>query len=441
MQKFNLLVPGLLLLMAFSFTSCLEDTCERQFTYTTYTPVYLTYDQVHSGEVVNESPRELKDPGKIYFYNNFIFINEGREGVHVIDNTNPDDPQNIAFISIDGNEDVAIQNGIMYANSYVDLLAIDISDIYNATIVGRTESVFNPIWDDVNNGRVLVEYKEEQLTEILDCETIGLLQRDPYGGYYSCLGCEIDVVFTNSFDDFGVGVPTAGSSSSGGTGVAGSMARFSLIHNHLYVVDEYTMTVLDLLNPLAPAEVTEINLGWGIETIFPYEDKLFIGSNSGMFIYDNSNPSNPTYLGEFAHARACDPVVVKDNYAYVTLRDGTACEGFNNQLDLVDITDLMNPVLEKTYPMENPHGLSISDNTLFICEGTHGLKSFDIEDPLKIDENLLDHETGLFAFDAITLAVPGYDNTVLVIGEDGFYQYNFDDPSDLKLISLIPVVK
>ncbi len=439
MQKFNLILSGLLLLMALSFQSCLEDSCERQFTYTQYTPVYLTYEQVHNGEVINESPRELKKPGKIYFYNNLIFINEGREGVHVIDNTNPDAPQNIAFIAIDGNEDVAIKNGIMYANSYVDLLAIDISDIYNVSIVGRTESVFNPIWDDVNNGRVLVEYKEEQVTEFLECETIGLLQRDPYGGYYSCWGCEIDVVFSNSFDD-GVGVPVS-TGSSGGTGVAGSMARFSLIDNHLYVVDQTTLTVFGLTNPLMAQELNEINLGWGIETIFPYQDKLFIGSNSGMFIYDNSDPSNPTYMAEFAHARACDPVVVKDNYAYVTLRDGTVCEGFNNQLDLVDITDLFNPVLEKTYPMQNPHGLSIRDNTLFICEGAHGLKSFDISDPFKIDENLLDHETGLFAYDAISLAVPGYENTVLVIGQDGFYQYNFDDPSDLKLISLIPVVK
>lgn len=441
MQKFNLSMFGLVLLMAFSFQSCLQDSCERQFTYTQYTPVYLTYDEIHNGQIVNEGPREMKEPGKLYFYNNYIFINEGRDGVHVVDNTNPENPQIIAFIAIPGNEDVAIKDGIMYANSYIDLLSIDISDVTNATIIGRTQSVFNPIWEDINNGTVLVEYREEQVTEILDCETIGLFQKDPSGGFYNCLGCEIDVVFS-TFNDASVGSPVAsGGSVGGGTGVAGSMARFSLISSHLYVVDNSTMTVLSLVNPVSPVEVNEINLGWGIETIFPYEDKLFIGSNSGMFIYDNSNPANPTFMSSFEHARACDPVVVKDNYAYVTLRDGTMCEGFNNQLDLVDITDLTNPVLEKTYPMDNPHGLSIRGNNLFICEGEHGLKSFDIADPLAIDQNLLDHETNLFAFDAIALPVPGFENTVLVVGEDGFYQYNYDDPSNLKLISLIPVVK
>jgi hypothetical protein len=441
MQKFNLPMLGLVLLMAFSFQSCLEDSCERRFTYTQYTPVYLTLEEIHSGQIVNEDARELVDPGKIYFYNNYIFINEGRDGVHVIDNSNPESPQNIAFIAIPGNEDVSIKNDIMYANSYVDLLSIDVSDVQNASILNRTESVFNPIWEDVNNGTVLVEYKEELLTQTLDCETIGLLEKDPYGRYYRVQGgFSIDFA-ENSFNDFNSVDPTAGSSSSGGTGVAGSMARFSLISNHLYVVDNTTMTVLSLANPLAPSEVNEINLGWGIETIFPYEDKLFIGSNSGMFIYDNSNPANPTFLSAFAHARACDPVVVKDNYAYVTLRDGTTCQGFNNQLDLVDITDLLNPVLEKTYPMDNPHGLAIRNNTLFICEGDSGLKSFDITDPLAIDENLLDHETNLFAFDAIALPVPGYENTVMVIGEEGFYQYNYDDPTNLKLISLIRVAK
>lgn len=441
MQKLNLSILVLSLALAFSFQSCVQDSCERQVTYTRYTPVYISLEDIHAGQIANETPRELEKPGKIYFYNNYIFINENKEGVHVIDNSNPESPQNITFISIPGNEDIAIQNGILYANSYVDLLSIDISDIQNASIAGRTESVFPPIWEDIQNERVLVEYKEEQVTDILDCETLGLLGTNPYnGGFYQCFNCRFDnnVTFENILVAANSTSDLSGSSSNNG-GIAGSMARFSIMSGHLYVVDNFNLNIFDLSNAVFPQSVNTINLGWGIETIFPYQDKLFIGSNSGMFIYDNSNPAEPSFLSSFAHARACDPVFVKDNYAYVTLRDGSICEGFNNQLDLVDITDITAPVLVKSYAMDNPHGLSIKDNTLFICEGESGLKSFDITDPLKIDENLLDHEKDFFAYDAISLAVPNFENTVLVIGKDGFYQFNFDDPANLRLISLIAV--
>jgi hypothetical protein len=203
------------------------------------------------------------------------------------------------------------------------------------------------------------------------------------------------------------------------------------------VIDDSSMDVFDLSLAEQPTLVNTINIGWGIETIFPYEDKLFIGSNSGMFIFDNSNPMNPVQLSAFAHARACDPVVVQDDYAYVTLRNGSECVGYVNQLDLVNISDIVNPVLVKSFPMENPHGLSIKDQLLFLCEGNFGLKSFDITDPVVLDQHLLDHEQDFHAFDAI--ALPGTENILLVIGEDGFYQFSFDDPADLKLLSKIPV--
>ena len=428
MRKQNLLLSILSLAIAFSFQSCVQDTCERRVTYTQYIAVYKTLDEIHTVQIANETPRTLEKPGKIYFYNDYIFINENKEGIHVIDNSNPENPQNITFIKIPGNEGISIQNGILYANTYIDLLSIDISNVLNANIIGRSESVFPPIWEDVANNRVLVDYVPEEVTDILDCETIGLLKTNAYtGGYYFV--DDLAIVNENSF------ILTIDN----GAGTAGSMARFSIISNHLYVVDEYQLHIFDLVNASSPQVVNTINLGWGIETIFPYQDKLFIGSNAGMFIYDNSNPAAPTLLSSFAHARACDPVFVKGNYAYVTLRDGTACDGFANQLDLVDITDLTNPILVKSYEMTNPHGLSIKDNTLFICEGEAGLKSFDITDPLKIDKNLLDHKKSFFAYDAISLPILGYENTVMIIGKDGFYQYNFDDPSNLRLISSILV--
>jgi hypothetical protein len=428
-----LVLSGILTL---GLSSCLKDSCERQLTYIKVTPVYKTVDEIRAGTVVNEAPRDLKNPGKIYYLNDFLFINENREGVHVIDNSNPNAPENIAFISIPGNDDIAIKDGLLYASSYIDLLTIDVSNIFDAKLIDRTENIFPPEWEDLNTGELIVYYEEEQVTEIVDCEAMGNFWESSGGIWFGCPSCN---VFSGVAFDESTSIKNGSGATGSGTGLGGSMARFSIIGNYLYSVDETELDVISLNNPTEPNLVNTIDLGWGIETIFPYEDKLFIGSNTGMFIYDNSNPEAPAYLSDFQHARACDPVFVKDNYAYVTLRDGTLCEGFNNQLDLIDISDITAPKLERTFQMDNPHGLSIKDNSLFICEGTFGLKAFDISEPETLNQRLLSHDTNLHAFDAISL--PGDEDILMVIGNDGFFQYDFEDPSNLKLLSTIPVRK
>lgn len=422
MKSNNLSFLLLAAFIGFSTQSCLKDKCERTVSYIKVEPVYKSLAEIHSGEVVVEAPREMKNPGKIYYYNNQIFVNERREGIHVIDNTDPANPVNTAFISIPGNEDMAIKNGLLYANSFIDLLTIEM-DGYQ--LLTRTESVFPPLWEDVQNNQIAVYYSETPVTEVMDCDSYSSLKN--FGG-------ELVFVDVDFAADFEAQNENAGS---GGTGIGGSMARFTIVSDYLYVVDDASLRVFDLTQPTQPSEASVVNLGWGIETIFPYEDKLFIGSNSGMFIYDNSNPTMPTQLATFAHARACDPVFVKDNFAYVTLRDGSLCEGFNNQLDLVDISNITNPVLVKSFPMDNPHGLSIKNASLYLCEGSFGVKSFDITDPKVLAQHLLDHEKGIHAFDAI--ALPGAANLLLVVGEDGFYQYNIDNPADLKLLSKITI--
>jgi hypothetical protein len=153
-----------------------------------------------------------------------------------------------------------------------------------------------------------------------------------------------------------------------------------------------------------------------------------------MFIYDNSNPSSPEYRSSFMHVTACDPVVVNDDYAFVTLRSGTRCEGFNNQLDVINIENLNSPWLVKTYPMQNPHGLGIDGNTLFICEGDYGLKVFDISDVNDISSNQLEHFPDINSFDVIP-----YEKVLLMIGEDGFYQYDYSDLKNIRLLSFMEV--
>ena len=228
-------------------------------------------------------------------------------------------------------------------------------------------------------------------------------------------------------------------SAGGSSGTGGSMARFALYDKFLYAVSTSQMKLFNVQQPAAPALSNTVNMGWGIETIFPYKDKLFIGSQTGMIIYDNANPASPKQLSVFQHARVCDPVVVNGNTAYVTLRGGTACGGFTNQLDVVDITNLTNPRLVKSYPMRNPHGLGVDFPNLFICEGTYGLKSLNVSDPMNIDKNLQQYIEDLQAYDVIPMGTVSGQKTLLLIGKDGFYQFDYTNPARLRLLSRIPV--
>jgi hypothetical protein len=85
--------------------------------------------------------------------------------------------------------------------------------------------------------------------------------------------------------------------------------------------------------------------------------------------------------------------------------------------------------------MDNPHGLGKDGNTLFICDGNSGLKVYDAKDVMKIDENKLAEYKNINSFDVIPL-----NGTLLMIGTDGLYQYDYTDPKNVRQISRIPVI-
>jgi hypothetical protein len=153
-----------------------------------------------------------------------------------------------------------------------------------------------------------------------------------------------------------------------------------------------------------------------------------------MFIYNVTNPDNPTAAGQFNHVRVCDPVIADDDFAYVTLSSGSVCMGFNNELDILKLNNFTNPQLLKVYPLTNPKGLSKSGNHLFICDGVAGVKVYNASDVMNMQ--LVKTISGIDAFDVIA-----YNNIALVVAKDGLYQYDYSDISNIRLLSKIIVNK
>ncbi|MEZ4776671.1 MAG: hypothetical protein R3D00_26080 [Bacteroidia bacterium] len=438
----KLFTPAIVLAALFSsfLSGCIQDKCEQTVTYYAYEPVYKSYAEIRAS-VKSEAAQDILAPGKMYFKDALIFISEVNKGIHIIDNNNPANPQNIGFINIPGNHDLAIKGNILYADSYVDLVAIDISNLSDVTVLDREENVFpygwnhDGLWADPDSG-IAVDWIEQEIVETVDCGNNG-------GGFGRPNIFTRNDVLAFGVQDFASNSSikneaAAGGNSEIGVGVGGSLARFTIVNDYLYAVTWTDLEVFDISDLSNPRDLGETQIGWDIETIFPNNNRLFIGSMTGMYIYSLDNPVTPTMLSMISHVRSCDPVVVEGNYAYVTLRNGNGdvCNGFTNQLDVINISNITQPYIEYTYSMTNPSGLGIRNGVLFICDGPSGLKVYDANDVSKINQNLLAQFSDIQVMDVIPL-----HNLLLAIGDGGLYQYDYSDLKDIKLISKIPVGK
>ncbi len=166
-----------------------------------------------------------------------------------------------------------------------------------------------------------------------------------------------------------------------GTGTGGSLARFTISNNHLYVVDNRQLHTFSIADEKNPVKVHVEDIGFDVETIYVWKDKLFIGSRDAMYIYSIADAAAPSLLGTASHVRACDPVVANDTVAYVTVRTGSNCGGDINALMVYDLKNVLQPVQKNVVNLSNPHGLGIQNNTLFVCDAGNGLKIYDITAP------------------------------------------------------------
>jgi len=397
------------------FTGCMKDKLTK--TYTIYTPVYKTKQEVLAS-VKNASPIAITSPGKIYIAGKYIFLNELNKGIHIIDNSNPASPKITAFINIPGNVDIAVKGDILYADMYADLLAINIQDPTNTRLVKSMQKIFPErnygLSSTPDTSKIIVDWIKKDTTVEVRNETV-----------VPCNNCLFESAYYSM-------ISNDSKASSGGTG--GSMARFTIVGDYLYTVGNADLTTLSIANSSDPLIKGTTQIGMSIETIYPFRDKLFIGSASGMFIYNINDPSKPAKESSFTHARACDPVIADDNYAYVTLRTGTLCAGSSNLLDVIDISNIASPRLVKTYTLTNPHGLSKDGNLLFICDGSDGLKLYDAADVNNL--KLLDHVKGIDSYDVIA-----WNNTLIVVSKTGLHQYDYKDKKTMRLLSTIQINK
>ena len=396
------------------FYSCRKDTLVPYAV-----PVIRSLQDIRASVKV-EAAKETHADGKIYVTNQYLFYIAQKSGIHIFDNQNPSHPINKLFINIEGVHDIAVKGNYLYADNYVDLLVFDISDINAVRLVKTVEKVidFFPVYSVATN-YYAEEYPAEN--EIITAYKMEMRKkpRERRGIFH--------------YED--MAMPMTANTSGSATGIGGSYAKFQINGNALYTTETNALKIFNISNPATTYFFKTVPMstwtGAGVfETLFKQGNYMFVGATNGMYVFDASDAFNLQYISSFSHATACDPVVVEGTKAYITLRNGTTCNAaIEDQINVIDISNIQQPVLTSSYLVKQPQGLGIKDNVLYVCCGNDGLKVFDAAN----SSNLLHMKT--YAAD-VTDVIP-LNSHLIAVGKNKIIQYAYADHFSLEPISTV----
>lgn len=106
-----------------------------------YTAIIMSRAELEKSIEYQEA-QPIKQIGKIYKKDSWVFITEKYKGIHIIDNTNPASPLKAGFIRVPGCIDISMKNNSLYADNSVDLVTIDMSTLPQISVTGRIKNVF-----------------------------------------------------------------------------------------------------------------------------------------------------------------------------------------------------------------------------------------------------------------------------------------------------------
>lgn len=422
-MKSKILPFVLAVMVCLQLTNCNDDNVFDEF----IDPVAVTVPVIKSksefrNAIEIQDAQPTNSDGKIYVYDDLLFYIAQNSGIHIFNNQNPESPQNIAFIQLEGVHDISVKNDILYADNYMDLVVFDISNISDIQLVNIEEDMlffyatfpsdlayYHDIYP-TNEDEFIASYiiVDMERTEVENNENIYNWTSEIWGGV-------LDAAVGNTI------------------GTGGSYAKFQIYDNALYTIDDYRLYTFDIsdYNAIALTSETWMESWFGggvLETTFILKENLFIGATNGMHIVSLEDEFNPIYMSSFLHATGCDPVVADENTAYITVRGGNSCGAIEDQINVIDVSDISTPVEYSTYFLSSPYGLGIRNQVLYVCNDD-GINVFDAQNPNNI---VLENTYQTTSKDVIPLSTH-----LISVGENVIHQYNYTDDFGLELISTI----
>lgn len=421
-MKHKILPLVLFVAVCLQLTSCNNDEDISVETVAVTVPVIKSKSEFRNSITIGDAQPTNSD-GKIYVYTDLLFYIAQNSGIHIFNNQNPASPVNLAFIQLDGVNDISVKNNILYADNYMDLVVFDISDLSNIQLVNTEEDML-PHYATFPND---VLYYQGNLYPASEDEFVAgyttvQMTREEVESNVNIYDWSTDV-FLELFD---------GAVLSNEVGVGGSYAKFQIFNNALYTISDYSLLTFDITNYNSITQVSEtwMNAWFGgeLETTFIRKDYMFIGATNGMHIVGLQDEFNPAYTSSFLHATGCDPVVVEETTAYITVRGGNSCGAIEDQVNVIDVSDISSPVEYSTYFLSSPYGLGVKDNVLYVCND-NGINVFNAANSSSL---VLENTYNVNSKDVIPL-----ESHLISVGENVIHQYNYTSNFGLELIGTV----
>ena len=142
-------------------------------------PVYLPESELNN--ITNLPPQPVGKTGPIFLRDSLFFMLEQKKGIHVFDVKDSSNVKALTFINIPAVSDFTISGNRLYADSWKDLLTIDISNLQQVSLLDRQSGVFQPllfpplydgIFECVDESKGAVVDWEDAMLEGANCRTV-----------------------------------------------------------------------------------------------------------------------------------------------------------------------------------------------------------------------------------------------------------------------------
>ena len=216
----------------------------------------------------------------------------------------------------------------------------------------------------------------------------------------------------------------------GNTGKSGSLARFAQGVDRLYTISEGEISVFDTTFPDSLNLLEQYQSGVNdSETLFYLDETLYVGAETGMHIFNIEENDQITRMGSHRHFRACDPVVVDGNTAFVTQDSSGGCGNGISQLEVVDVSIPYAPKQIDSISLKAPRGLGFTEDKLFVCDMELGLQIFDRTNSIE-----LTGQTSIPWLQCHDIILE--TDRAIIVSQLGIYQFALvgDDPDLLSLV-------
>lgn len=413
------ILPLLCCALALALSSCEKDSCTDTWTQMLSIPVTVNRAAVQDS-ITAMPARELCTGGNLYAYGDYLFVNVNREGYHLLDNADPANPRNVAFLRVPGATHMAFVDGRMVSDSYADMLVLDFGGPDALALVSSTPNLLlQTDGFDVADDRVAVGFEIQEVEFTESCE----------GQVTGRWGFTREAAFL--------------ADASGGVGrniqvnTGGSLARLAFCDRMLYVLATDRLTTFELEGDEL-VNVRETQLQQGQESMVRDGDFLYVASSWALTIIDIEDCGLPLELGRAPRwINNNDPDAVAGDLAVATLRQGNVADStLNGSMIVYDVSDRTAPRELERIPMHHPVGVQIVGDRLYICDGWDGLLVYDFDRLGGGPGELLQR---LPEADVVDLAILPYNAApvLFTVGQHAVTQFSVDEDGLLQSLSAL----